>query len=119
MTRSEERPVSRGSLSPDENRALQDLMAGLKRTYGSRLKRTLLYGRKTRGPNASDLDVLIVIENMGSRQAELGTIHRLTEPITLERDILVTVIPVDQGELERRGDTAFFSKILRNGVSLE
>jgi hypothetical protein len=110
--------MSMESLSPDESRALQDLMDGLRVIYGDRLQRAILYGQKMRGPKSSDLDVLIVIREMNNRNEELGRVHRVTEPITIERDILITVIPVDEAELEKRVETAFFSNILNRGIPL-
>jgi hypothetical protein len=105
-------------LTSAHHQALKELLNGLKGLYGSRLRQTILYGCKNRNTQGSDLDVLAVIDGVEKQSMEISRIHRITGPITIEKNILITVIPVNITDFERQRDTAFFANILREGLTL-
>jgi hypothetical protein len=110
--------LSKEALSPSDHRALDEFLSGLRRLYAGRLKQVILYGHKSRGEQSADLDVLVVIDRLTDRHAEMSRLHAITGPITTEMDILVTAVPVDAAELEKQRETAFFANILQNGLVL-
>jgi hypothetical protein len=114
----EENKISWDLFTAEEQEAVSLLSEGLRGLYGSRLTRAILFGRKSRGRKSSDIDVLLILETMESLRAEIVRVSRITEPITSERDILITAIPVDRNELEKRKEMPFFAKILENGIDL-
>ena len=110
--------VSREALTASDRQALNQVVKALQRLYAERLKRVILYGHKSRGKRGSDLDVLVVIEGISDRFVEMTRIQKITGPITVEEDILVTAIPVDAGYLETQRETSFFAAILQDGIIL-
>jgi hypothetical protein len=106
------------TLNSAHHQALEELMNGLRGLYGERLKQAILYGCKNRNTQGSDLDVLAVIKGVEQRSTEISRIHRITGPITIEKNILITVIPVNVIDFERQRETAFFANILREGLTL-
>jgi predicted nucleotidyltransferase len=110
--------VSKEALSAADRQALDSLMAQLRGLYAERLKQVILYGHKSRGERGSDLDILVVIEGIKDRFVEMSRIHRVTGPITVAQDILITAIPVDAAYLEQQRETSFFAAILQDGITL-
>jgi len=110
--------VSLEALTASDRQALDSLMVQLRKLYAERLKQVILYGHKSRGERGSDLDILVVVEGITDRFIEMSRIHRITGPITVDADILITAIPVDAAYLEQHRETAFFSAILQDGISL-
>ena len=110
--------LSKEALSPSDHQALEEFLFGLRRLYAGRLKQVILYGHKSRGDRSADLDVLVVIDHLSNRHAEISRIHEITRPITTQMDILVTAVPVDAAEFEKQRETSFFTHILQNGIVL-
>ena len=110
--------VSMETLTASDRQALDSLMAQLRKVYAERLKQVILYGHKSRGERGSDLDVLVVIEGITDRFVEMSRIHRITGPITVDQDILITAIPVDAAYLKQHRETSFFATILQDGITL-
>lgn len=110
--------VSKEALTVSDRQALDSLVAQLRKLYAERLKQVILYGHKSRGERGSDLDILVVIEGITDRFVEMSRIHRITGPITVDEDILITAIPVDAAYLEQQRETAFFAAILQDGIPL-
>ncbi|HTN44319.1 MAG TPA: hypothetical protein VMN77_11045 [Nitrospiria bacterium] len=110
--------VSKEALSASDRQVLDSLMVQLRGLYAERLKQVILYGHKSHGERGSDLDILVVIEGITDRFVEMSRIHRITGPITVDHDILVTAIPVDAAYLQQQRGTAFFAAILQDGITL-
>lgn len=110
--------VSREVLTASDRRALDDLLHALGNLYADRLKQVILYGHQRRDDEGSDLDVLVVVEGISDRFVEMSRIHRITGPITVDENILITAVPVDAAYLDRQRETAFFARILRDGIVL-
>ena len=110
--------VSKEALTASDRQALAQVVKGLQRLYAERLKQVILYGHTSRGKRGSDLDVLIVIEGIRDRFVEMTRIQKITGPITVEEDILITAIPVDAAYLEQQRETSFFAAIIQDGIVL-
>lgn len=110
--------VSLEALTASDRQALDSLMVQLRKLYAERLKQVILYGHKSRGERGSDLDILVVVDGITDRFIEMSRIHRITGPITVDEDILITAIPVDAAYLEQHRETSFFAAILQDGISL-
>lgn len=110
--------VSKEALTLSDRQALDSVVAQLRNAYGERLKKVILYGHKSRGERGSDLDILVVIEDVSDRFVEMSRIHRITGPIKVDEDILITAIPVDAAFLENQRETSFFAAILKDGIPL-
>jgi len=110
--------VSMEALTSSDRQALNYLMVQLRKLYAERLQQVILYGHKSRGERGSDLDILVVIEGVTDRFVEMTRIHRITGPITVDEDILITAIPVDVTYLEQHRETSFFAGILQEGIAL-
>ena len=110
--------ISKEALSASDHQALDQLMDQLRMLYTERLQQVILYGHKSRGKRGSDLDVLVVIEGISDRFVEMTRIQKITGPITVEEDILITAIPVDAAFLKAQRETSFFAAILQDGIVL-
>jgi hypothetical protein len=79
------------------------VVADLRRLYGARLKRVLLFGSWARGDAhaESDIDLLVVIDGLESAWHELRAMDDVLWRHSLANDTVVTALPVGQGELER------------------
>jgi predicted nucleotidyltransferase len=110
--------VSKEALTVSDRQALNQVVKALQRLYAERLKQVILYGHKSRGKRGSDLDVLVVIEGIRDRFVEMTRIQKITGPITVDEDILITAIPVDAAYLESQRETSFFAAIIQDGIVL-
>lgn len=92
----------------------------LEALYGSRLKQTVLYGSKARGDSTdeSDIDVLVVIQNLENpRQARRGIIAE-SSPIDLEHNVFLSVQAVDAEYFEKAISMPFYANVRAEGISL-
>lgn len=110
--------VSREALALSDREALDRMLGQLRKLYSDRLEKVILYGHKSRGERGSDLDVLVVIKGVTDRFVEMSRIHRITEPMKVNEDILITAIPVESAFLESQRETSFFNNILKEGIVL-
>lgn len=81
--------------SPEELREiLSKLRRGLEALYGERLDGLYLYGSYARGDArpGSDLDVLAILDAMGSPTAEIERTSRLCAEISLDHGITVSLL---------------------------
>jgi predicted nucleotidyltransferase len=68
--------------------------------YGERLRTVILFGSWARGDahSESDVDLLVVLDEVASRRAELGRMSDILWRHSLEHDTVVTEIPVSESE---------------------
>ncbi len=102
---------------------LNDLIAELKieldGVYGDRLKGLYLYGSYARGEedDESDLDILVVLEQLDRYAAEVNRTGELTSDLSLKYGI--TISPVFVRETEwLHGDTPFLSNVRDEAIPL-
>jgi predicted nucleotidyltransferase len=91
--------------------------AGLSALYGPRLRGVLLYGSYARGDarEGSDIDFLIVLENMEDTGDELDRMSELGARLSLAHDVTISLIPVDEKEFHER-PLSLYESVRREGV---
>jgi predicted nucleotidyltransferase len=74
----------------------------LRRLYGDRLAQVLLYGSHARGDAGpeSDIDLLVVLRDMGSPWDELRRMDDLLWRLSLEHGVTLSALPVTVDEFE-------------------
>jgi hypothetical protein len=91
----------------------------LRALFGSRLERVLVFGSSARADadDESDLDLLVVLDDMASSWAERPNMEELLWRHSLESGIVVSALPVRARDLEppRR---PFLARALADGIEL-
>ncbi len=79
----------------------------------------VLYGSYARGDHypGSDIDVLVVINNLESEAREIDTLAGLKTDLLLEYGIYLSTNPVDSEKFEQ-SRFSFFRNVKREGVLL-
>jgi uncharacterized protein len=101
------------------NPTLNELKLGLKKLYGDRLVRLILFGSHARGeanPD-SDIDLLAVLKSPVSQVQEIFYMSNLRVKILLEHDELVSIIPVTEEDFSKR-NVGFLRNIRKEGIEL-
>ena len=104
--------------------ALRDARAGLRRLYGDRLVRAVLFGSYARGEarppetdDASDMDVLVVLRNLERPAAEARRLGGLRFDLLLTHGVVAGFLPIAE---ERAADAThpLMMNVNREGVEL-
>ncbi|MFH2069796.1 MAG: nucleotidyltransferase domain-containing protein [Elusimicrobiota bacterium] len=108
------------NLTEKEKQAVQKLVEGLKKLYGENLAQLILYGSKARGDfeDGSDIDILVVLKKMGLSFDEIDKINRISAPICLENDLLISTIPIEEEWVNADYKTIFVHNVLKEGIKL-
>lgn len=97
---------------------LSSLRIGLESTYGDRLRGLYLYGSMARGDNDidSDVDVLIVLDEVPHYYQELERTAQLVSDLSLEYDVTVsrTLVSVNHWE---HGDEPFLTTVRQDAIA--
>ena len=96
---------------------LSELRRDLSALYGSRLRDLRLFGSYARHEqtSASDLDVVMVLDNFDKPWQEIQRTSEIVARLSLAYDISVSLIPMRERTL-RAGTTALARNILREGI---
>lgn len=113
------RGVSPDQLPATDRKALNHFCRELRNHYNDRLKQIIFYGYKGREAQGSDMDVLVVLEDVSDRSGEMQVLQGFSGPVTAEHNVLITAIPVGSAYLESQKESSFFGGILRDGIILE
>ena len=78
--------------------ALKRLKAGIRRIYGKRLKKLILYGSWARGDahEGSDVDLAVVLSGSVDAGREIDRLVDIVSDIGLEHGLLLAVYPVSE-----------------------
>lgn len=92
--------------------AVKAARAGLEGIYGSRLHEVYLYGSWARGEAnaASDLDLLVVLDDVGQYFAEIERTSELRSDLALEHGLTVSMVYVSEDDW-RAADTPFLAGV--------
>jgi predicted nucleotidyltransferase len=83
---------------------LKRVKESLKKLYGKKLKKIILYGSYARGDatDDSDIDLLILLDDMGSVGEEIVRCSHALGDLELIYDTLISIVPFDAAEFEKR-----------------
>jgi uncharacterized protein len=98
---------------------IQKCKIALKDYYGARLNGLILYGSAARGQSgpASDIDLLVLLNQPVDYFSELRQIIDLLYPIQLESDQLISARPVPLEDYEM-GRIALYRNAKREGIAV-
>lgn len=99
---------------------LNELKAALQQTYGPRFVKLILFGSWARGDEeqSSDVDLLLVLRSVSSNSAEIDRISKISSPVSLEYDLVFSVLPADHGDYEKEPSSAFFASVKKEGKTI-
>jgi predicted nucleotidyltransferase len=91
----------------------------LRGIYGERLRDVVLYGSSARGDGdrESDIDLLVVLDEVHSRSRELTRMSDVLWRHSLENDTVVAEIPVSEAEYRELADP-LLARARAEGVSV-
>lgn len=103
--------------TPKFHPILRPLTRELKKMYGSRLKKIVLFGSYARGEATpdSDIDLLIVLEDLKGIFKETEKLSPLEAELNLKYGILASCFPMSLTDFES-GHTPFLMNVRREGV---
>ena len=87
-------------LPEDVKMALLELKLRLRKIYGDKLRRLILYGSYARGDfvEGSDVDIIIVLENAKDPSKERKKYFDEVYNLDLKYDVLLSIIPFSEKE---------------------
>lgn len=96
---------------------LTEVRDALREVYGARLRKVCLYGSYARGDqrDGSDMDVLIVLDEVRDVGEELERVAQLGSDLSLAHDITISFCPVDEREFLYE-QTGFLTTIRREAI---
>jgi len=94
----------------------KELADGLRQLYGPKLRELILYGSWARGDarEDSDIDFLAVLDSVDDYLAELRRVTKISSPITMARNVYVSVQPISLNEYEK-GEESFVLNVQKEG----
>lgn len=105
--------------SLDRPRIAHEVARDLGDLYGDRLRDVVLYGSSARGDAEleSDIDLLVVLDRVPSRQAELARMSDVLWKHSLANDTVVAEIPVSEDEFRSLPDP-LIARVRAEGISV-
>ncbi|XRO75817.1 nucleotidyltransferase domain-containing protein [Methanocaldococcus sp. 28A] len=96
------------------DKALSYFLKNLKKKFGNKIKKVILFGSYARGDynEESDIDILIIGD------VELDDIIDLVVDIMVKYGILINVIIKNENEFNKLKYSSFYSTILNEGIEI-
>jgi len=96
---------------------LQDFKMELKKIYAGNMKQTILFGSYARGNfhAESDIDILIILENMENPYNEIDKIADIKFDFMLKYNIIITCLFTDTKKMQQRIEPVYYN-IEREGI---
>lgn len=107
--------MRRPRLSPAEEGALADFVAGARASFGTRIGRIVLFGSRARGEGRDDSDVDLLVEIDGATRVDRGTVIDIAADVGLLHHLVLSPIVADIGGL---GGTHLAARIAADGIAL-
>ena len=108
---------------PEKSASIQPLISQLKELvsnhYKDRLKYMILYGSYARGTfnPESDIDIMLVLNDMQSAYKEIDTLTELKTDLMLENEIFISTNPTSTEQFEN-SKQLLYKNIKREGILL-
>ncbi|MBU6298984.1 MAG: nucleotidyltransferase domain-containing protein [Alphaproteobacteria bacterium] len=101
-----------------DNPVLTRFRSALRKVYGDRLERTVLFGSRARGEarTDSDYDIAVFLRDMPDRAAEMDRLADLATDILYETGECIHALPYQAGAWRER--TPIMHEIRADGVEL-
>ncbi len=102
----------------DQNTVLERLCEELRRIYGTRIERIVLFGSHARGEarTDSDYDVAVFLNQMDSLWNETAKLARIGETILDKTGAIVNALPLHAREYEKKN--MFMNELRKDGREL-
>jgi predicted nucleotidyltransferase len=97
---------------------VKEIKAGLRDIYSGQLKGLYLYGSYSRNDadDESDIDILIVLENIESYSGEIGKTSNLVSELSLKYDVTISRVFVTQQDWAKK-ETPFLSNARKEAIA--
>jgi len=97
---------------------LEEFKRELRKIYGPRLRRLILYGSYARGEDAegSDVDLLVVLDRADDPLAERERLSGVIFRLALKYNVVLSVLPIAERDLER--PKPLFLNVKREGIAV-
>jgi len=101
------------------SRVLREARDRLSSVYGENLRHLVLYGSYARGEaqEGSDIDLLIVLQDLHDPEAELSRIDPLASELCLKYDVLLTFEAISAEDYLQR-NTPLLLNVRREGIPI-
>jgi predicted nucleotidyltransferase len=102
---------------------IDEILESIKKTlrdhYGQKLTNIVLYGSYAKGNQAkeSDIDIAVVMEGDFDKYDEVEQLVDLTNDISLDNDIMISILPLTMEEYFY-GKYPIFENIRREGITI-
>ncbi len=105
------------NISVSVKNKIEKLKSIVSKHFGSRFKYFILYGSYARGDynKSSDIDILIVFDNIRSEMEEIDTLAELKTDILLDSDIYISTNPTSVNKF-KNSNLFFYRNIRKEGV---
>lgn len=106
-----------------DRKSINNILGSIKRDlsmhYGKRLISVILYGSYAKGTQRpeSDIDIAVVLKGGFDKYEEVEDMVDLTSDVSLENDILISILPITSKEYQI-GNYQIFKNIRREGMAL-
>jgi len=96
---------------------LQMFKSDLQKLYGDRFDKLILYGSYARGQqhSESDIDLLLLLNNMSSTYKEIDTMSELNYNYLLNFEMLFSVVPTTPDKFENMPNPLYYN-IKQEGI---